>query len=259
LLDILYTATRNEEQSHIVLVPFVAAWMLWLRRSRLRCVRVQPSLIGPIIVLAGWLLSWSGFMQGMLVAEHAGALLVLIGILLSFTGLAPLREFGPVFVLLLFAIPVPGQLREVIAVPLQSLASTVTFGTLEVFGVPVSRFGNVLEINGEQIAVAEACNGMRMVFALALVVYAFAFSTPLRTSTRIVLLGLSPITALLCNVIRLIPTSLVYGYGSSSNAESFHDIAGWIMLPIALVLLIKVVRLMKWLEFPVTQFRLARQ
>ena len=57
----------------------------------------------------------------------------------------------------------------------------------------------------------EACNGMRMVFAFFLVVYAFAFSTPMKHSTRLVLLALSLVAALICNVIRLFPTSLIYG------------------------------------------------
>ena len=68
----------------------------------------------------------------------------------------------------------------------------------------------------------------RMVFAFGLVVFAFAFSTPLKLSTRVILLALSPITALVCNVVRLVPTSLIYGYGSVGRAEWFHDLTGWV-------------------------------
>ena len=83
-----------------------------------------------------------------------------------------------------------------------------------------TRFGNVLVINNEQIAVGEACNGMRMVFALVLVAYAFVFSSPLKMTTRLVLLVLSPLAALICNVVRLIPTSLVLGYSTASVART---------------------------------------
>jgi exosortase/archaeosortase family protein len=91
------------------------------------------------------------------------------------------------------------------------------------------------------------------------VVYAFAFTTPLKLTTRVFLVALSPITALVCNVIRLVPTSLFFGYGAASEAEWVHGATGWVMLPIALVIHVHGVRLMKWLEFPVTQFRLASQ
>ena len=72
------------------------------------------------------------------------------------------------------------------------------------------------------------------------------------------LLILSPFVALLCNVIRLVPTSMVYGYGSVTAAEQFHDLAGWVMLPIALGLMVTVLRLLDWLELPVRQWRLAQ-
>ena len=37
------------------------------------------------------------------------------------------------------------------------------------------------------------------------------------------LLVLSPITALVCNVVRLVPTSLFYGYATAANAQRVHD------------------------------------
>ena len=258
-LDIVRIMARDEEQSHIFLVPLVAGWLLWLRRSRLRYVRLRPSLVGPAAVLVGGVVSWWGFNSGTDIAWHAGTGLTLLGVLFSFTGLEPLRQFAPVFVVLLFALPVPGVVREAIAIPLQTMATAVTHAVLELFGVTAVRSGNVLLINGEQIAVGEACNGMRMVFAFTLVVYAFAFTAPLKFTTRVILVALSPITALLCNVIRLVPTSIFFGYRTMTEAEWFHDMTGWVMLPIALVIHVHGVRLMKWLEFPVTSFRLASQ
>ncbi len=259
LLDILAIATRDEEQSHVLLVPFIAVWLLWLRRSRLRYVRFRPSLVGPAVVLAGSVVSWWGFNSGTQIAWHGGAVLTLVGVLLSLTGFQPLRQFPPVFAVLAFILPVPGVIRQTIAIPLQTLATTVTHTTLELVGVTVTRLGNVLVINGEQIAVGEACNGMRMVFAFTLVVYAFAFAVPLKRTVRVLLLVLSPITALVCNVVRLVPTSLIYGYGTVGNAEWFHDVTGWMMVPLALVIMIGMLRLLKWLEFPLTPYWLANQ
>ena len=259
LLDIITIGVRDEEQSHIFLAPIVAALLLWLRRSRLRYVQLNLSLLGPVVVLAGWLLSWWGFESGTQIAWHGGAVLSLLGIVLSMTGAAPLMMFGPVLAVLVFVLPVPGQLRHQIALPLQELATTVTHTVLQLVGVGAIKSGNVLIINGQEVAVGEACNGMRMVFALTLVVYAFAFATPLRGSARALLIGLSPVIAMLCNVIRLVPTSLIFGYGSVHTAQQFHDISGWVMLPIALLILIAVLRMVRWLEFPVHSFRLASQ
>ena len=259
LLDILHIGLSDEEQSHIFLVPFIAGWLLWLRRSRLRRIRFRPSLIGPALIAAGTIGSWWGFNSGTQIAWHAGAGLVLVGVVLSMTGLEPIRQFAPVFGVLVFLLPVPGGVRQALAIPLQSLATVVTQSTLELIGVGSSRLGSILVVNGQQIAVGEACNGMRMVFAFFLVVYAFAFSVPLKLSSRLLLLAISPVVALVCNVIRLVPTSLIYGYGTAGTAEGFHDWTGWFMIPIALAALIGLLRLLRWLEFPVSSLRLATQ
>lgn len=259
LWDMFAIGLRDKEQSHIFLAPMVAAYLLWLRRSRLRYTKVQYSLLGPAIVLIGWLISWWGFTSGTQVAWHGGAIMALVGCVLTMTGTAPLHLFAPVFLVLVFMLPVPGEIRHRIAYPMQELATGVTHSMLEFMGISAVKSGNVLVINGEQVAVGEACNGMRMVFALTLVVYAFAFGTPLKMSTRVLLLVLSPFIAILCNVIRLVPTSLIFGYGDIEMAERFHDISGWVMLPVALLMLLGILRTVRWLEFPVTSFRLASQ
>lgn len=259
LADIAMIAWGSEEQSHILLVPFVAGWLLWLRRSRLRSLRVAPSLWGPVLIATGWLVNWAGVQTETQVAWHFGALVTMLGALVCMTGLAPVRQLLPVFVSLLFIIPVPGTIRVAIALPLQAIATSVTQTILELIGVPATRMGHVLLIHGEQVAVGEACNGMRMVFALALIVYAFAFSLPLRPGVRVVLLVLSPLAALVSNVIRLIPTTLFFGYGTVEQAQYFHDVAGWIMLPVALLMLVGVLKMIRWVELPVMSFRLAMQ
>lgn len=257
LTHIASLGLRDEEQSHVLLAPVVIVWMIWLRKSRLTLVPPRSSWLGPVVVSGGWAFAWWGFDQGHQAAEHLGALIVVLGSVLAFTGVAAIHQFLPALPLLLFAVPVPGFLRQQIALPLQDMAAAVTFETLVLAGIDVARQGNVLEINGTSVAVAEACNGMRMVFALGLVVYAFVFSVPLRASARVFLLALSPVIALVCNVIRLVPTALFFGYTDEETAIAFHDIAGWVMLLVALAILWKIVRLLEWLEIPVTRMRLA--
>jgi len=259
LWDMFNIGLRDEEQTHIFLAPIVAGWLLWLRRSRLHYLMVQPSYLGMVVAVFGWLVSWWGFETGTQIAWHGGAVISLIGIILSMTGMTPVQLLAPVFAVFIFMLPIPGEIRHRIAYPLQELATTVTHAMLEFIGVTAIKSGNVIIINGEQVAVGEACNGMRMVFALTLVVYAFAFGTPLRPGTRAFLLLASPLIAMVCNVIRLVPTSLIFGYGSSEAAQRFHDLAGWVMLPVAMLMLAGLLRAIRWLEFPVTQLRLASQ
>jgi exosortase len=259
LRDIYDIAIGDEESSHIFLVPIVSAWMFVARRVRLRLCRPHGTWVGPMLVAIGWLAYVEGYNHAMQSVWHAGALLVVLGCVLSVLGKDVFFRFLPAFLVLVFLIPVPGGLRLRIANPLQAATAQITQTIFETFGIAVERSGNVLEVNGRHVAVAEACNGMRGVFALVLVSYAFAFSMPLRRGVRALVLIASPIAALLCNVIRLVPTVWLYGFRSQKLADGFHDVSGWIMLPIAFLLLLGVIRVLRWAMVPVARFNLAYQ
>lgn len=258
-LDIFLMAQRNPEQSHVFLAPFVAGWLFWIRRERLRWIPPRWSLAGTAIVGVGWAMGVFGFSNGLLIVEQFGQLLIVIGAALTILGVNFAWKFLPVFVALLFLLPVPGRIRQEIAIPLQEVTAVITHFGMELFGAPVIRTGNVLIINGYEVAVAEACNGMRMVAALAIVTYAFVFSVPMRQGVRFFLLGISPLVAIACNVIRLTPTVLLYGYADVNIAELFHDISGWLMLFIALGLLWVMLGVLRWLEIPIAPYAVAEE
>ena len=253
--DILVQAVRRTDNGYILLVPLVAAYLGWLRRSRIRFVPRRPSLTAvPMVALAAMLCMW-GEATDTRVAMHLGAILALASCAVALAGLEVVRQFFPVFLALLFLIPVPGEVRKWLAAPLQALAVTVTQEILDIIGVTTERAGNSIQIAGRSIFVGEACDGMRMVFALALTFFAFVFSVPLRTGARIALIAASPAIAIFCNVVRLVPTALGYAYVSGSQAEQLHDIAGWLMLPLAIIILLGLIRFMRWLDLPVFTWR----
>lgn len=257
--DIFTMAWRDEESSHILLVPPILLWLVWIRRIRFRRCQPQFSWVGPLLILAGWGLSWVSFRNAFQAGWHGGAVLMLLGAIASVVGVRVLIHFAPAVMLMAMLIPVPGKLRLMIAAPLQTATAEVTKVVLEALGYWVERSGNLLLINDRPVAVHEACNGMRMVFALVLVSYAFAFTVPLRNSVRLVILALSPVAAILCNVFRLTPTVIFYGYADESTADMFHSLAGWAMLPIAFLLLLGTTRALRWALVPTYRFTLAHQ
>lgn len=249
--DMLAIGLRDAENSHLILAPFVAAWLVWVRRERIRFARPQVSAFGPLVIIAGWISIRIGYEYGMIIAQHGGALLIVLGAALTMLGTRIVRLFLPAAVALFFVLPVPGRIRAAIAMPLQENTAAITHYLLTVFGVPLERGGSVLTINGNEVAVAEACNGMRMVTALLLITFAFVFSVPMRQQIRLFFLFISPIIALLVNVIRLVPTVLLYGYAGTSVADTFHEISGWVMLFVALGILWATLGLLRWLEIAV--------
>jgi exosortase len=248
--------TEQDENTHILLVPIVAAWLVWVRRGRFRHCRPRVNLIGPIIMLVGWALYWAGDAYYVLAFWHTGAVVLAIGCLCTVLGLDVFVAFLPALFVLGFLVPVPSRVRHAITLPLEATLTQVTQNVCELLGMEVERSGNHLVAHGVELEIAEACDGMRMVFALVLVSFVFAFGTPLRWYVRLMVVAASPVSAIFCNLVRLVPTVWLYGY-HPSVADAFHEYSGWCMLPIAFLLLMAIVRTLRWALLPIAKFTLA--
>ncbi|TVQ61643.1 MAG: exosortase/archaeosortase family protein [Phycisphaerales bacterium] len=253
-IEIFRFAIRSEEQSHIFLALPAAAILVWARRSRLRLCKPRPWLGGPVILCLGWALAAFGYAAAYDLFRDLGVLIIALGAVLSVIGPDAIRHFAPAFGVLVFLMPIPGRIRQQISIPLQEATAASTKWFLDLFAVPVSQAGNVLAINEIEVAVAEACNGMRMVAALALVSYVFVFLVPMRAWVRVLILALSPLLALIANIIRLVPTVLMYGYTDVNTADLFHDWSGWLMLLVAWGMLMGIMGILRWLELPITPY-----
>ena len=252
--EIASIAIHDPENSHILLAIPVALFLAWLRRARLRRLPAAPSLWGPAMCAVALLFVSIGPTYGFESVSHLGALLLVAGAALSVVGPVPFERFKPAILMLLFLLPVPGRIRHAIALPLQEISARVVAFMLDLLGIPVLRTGNALTVNGVEVAVAEACNGMRMVSALALVTAAFVFSVPMRNSVRLAFVAASPLIALVVNVTRLTPTVLFYGYSDSETADFFHDVSGWGALLVALAVLSGIMALLRWIEVPISPY-----
>ena len=243
-------STEIEEHSHVFLVVPFGAMIMYVNRERFAQIRQRgSSWAGPAIVAAGFGMAWVGFFHAFQSLWHFGAVLVAVGAAVTVLGHGVVLKFWPAFALLPFMVPTPSTLRMSLSLPLQTAMATAVEHTFAWFGEPVGRQGNSLTINGKHVLVAEACNGLRMVFTLILVSWLFAFIAPLKGWVRVLIVAMSPVTAMVCNAIRLVPTLLMYGYASKDAADVFHDYAGWGMTLFALMLLFGLMNLLEWLGF----------
>jgi exosortase len=240
--DILRLGLANEELSYVLLAPVMIVWIAWNRRGALERCRIRGGWAGLAILLFGWLTYWYGFHTDP-VLWRAGAVVVAVGALVAVLGRDVLWRFGPAFAAAVFLIPISPNGRYRLAIPLQNATAKVTQNVCDVLGIYVDRSGNLLTINGVDVTVAEACNGMRMILTLFLVCYVVAFTAPLKTWQRVLFLAATPVFAIVANVIRLVPTVWLFGHASPQTAQKFHDISGWVMTVVAFLALMGIGKL----------------
>src|SRR5439155_14714273 len=81
--DIYTIAFKDEEYSHIFIVPFVSLWMVLVRRMRFRHCKPSGAIVGTVLVALGWFSSSYGYMHGVQALWHGGAVVCVLGCVLS--------------------------------------------------------------------------------------------------------------------------------------------------------------------------------
>jgi exosortase/archaeosortase family protein len=92
-------------------------------------------------------------------------------------------------------------------------------------------------LNEARIGVVEACSGLSMLITFIALSTASALVVKRPLLDRIVLVVSSVPVALLANIIRITVTGILHDTVGGHAADTFyHDLAGWLMIPLALVL-----------------------
>ena len=229
----------DDDYSAGQLVPLVALVFLWVERRRLKDCVLKPFWVGGIALIA---LAQAGRAFGLLFmyesAERYSLVLALAGLVLMVAGWRVFRCISWILLFLFLMVPFPGRIHNIISGPLRTMASTGSVFILEAF-MKVGRQGNVLTLNeNTTVGVAEACSGLRMLTAFIIVAAFIAYMVKRpRWQKTVVLLSSVPV-AIICNIIRIVVTAVLMLLVSAEVADKFfHDFAGVVMMPAAVLLM----------------------
>jgi len=231
---------RSDEYSSGLLVPPLAAYILWSRRDALASLPVKPALFwgAAIFVLAQAMRIFGLFwMYGF--AERLSIIVCVAAAIIVIFGWGTLRKVATVLLFLCLMLPWPHRIQAQISLPLQGWATDSAVYCLELVGYDVARDGNVIGIGRTNVAVAEACNGLRMVTAFLVISALVVMLVNRSWWEKLVILASSLPIALLCNTLRLAVTAVSFTMLEGENVEKlFHDFGGYAMMPLALALVV---------------------
>ncbi len=236
----------NPDFSHGFLVAPFAIFLLWDKRKALRDTPIQQTWAGVWLIVAAIFVLFMGVYGAELFLSRLSLVMLLAGIVWTLCGRAMLREMRFAILVLLLAIPIPAVLFNQITFPLQLLASRMASAILPLFGVPVLRDGNIIQLPSMQLEVAEACSGIRSLMSLFAVAIFYGYFLE-RTTWRRVVLALAAIPiAVFANAARIVGTGLCVQYWNPDKAVGFfHEFSGWLMFIVSLCCLYFVHSLMR--------------
>lgn len=232
--------SADPRYSHGFLVPGFAAVLLWSRRDErpAQAGTAAVSWCGVGLLAASAALHLAGVRYFVPWAEATALVPALAGVGLVFGGAAGFRWAAPALAFLLFMVPLPYRVEAALGEPLRGVATWCSTVALQTLGLSAFAEGDVITVNDARIGVVEACNGLGMLVTFT------AMATGLALLARrpwpesgIIVLSAVPI-ALAANVARITATGVLYATSGAGAADAFyHDLAGWLMMPVAVGLL----------------------
>lgn len=152
------TVWATDEQGHGPIILAISLWLMWRKRGEYLALEVQPAtLSGSILLLVGLLLYVLGRTQQLDTFEVASQILVLAGSLLVLKGPKALRLMAFPLFFMIFMVPLPSVLVQIMTVPLKTAVSYMAEAILYHVGYPVARTGVILSVGPYQLLVADAC------------------------------------------------------------------------------------------------------
>jgi exosortase len=225
--------------SHGFASPFVAGYLLWIRRDRLLGEPAAPTLWGLPLLLAGAGALVVGARGDESFVARISLPVTLLGITAMLGGLRIARQAAPGILYLLFMMPLPWSTVKLMTYRSRLLDASLSAQALGWLGVPVYRDGVYLHLPNIVLEVADECSSIPAIAALLSLGVAYASVSARPLGARIVLAAATLPFAVLSNVIRIVTTALAAQYiGTWTLQTLYHQFYGTVNFLLTLLLLL---------------------
>lgn len=230
---------EREEYSHGFLIPFITLFLIWQKSENLRLIEFSGSWFGLAIVVAALLLNLVGELSALFIIVQYAFLLVLVGLVLSYTGWKGLKKLSVPLVFLVFMIPLPGFFYNNLSLQLQLISSRLGVDFIRLCNISVFLDGNVIDLGPYKLQVVEACNGLRYLFPFMSLAFLSAYIFDGAFWKKVLIFLSSIPISIVMNSVRIGIIGVLVEYFGTGAAEGFlHDFEGWAVFMVCMGILV---------------------
>lgn len=239
IIELIQFWWGSEEYNYGLVIPFVIGYIVYKNKSEIFNKSYSGSKLGLWLTLVSLVLFIMAIRADIDSVKRYSMLLTAAGGILILGGTRLLEQLFFPLVLILLSFPPPAIVGVAITSKMQLISTDIGVWLLQLLNLPVTKDGNVINMAGFNLLVAEACSGLRYLYPLCVIalVVGYFLRAPLGLRVCVIFLAI-PITITM-NSFRIAATGvLIHFYGRSSAEGFLHDFEGFIVFGIALVLLL---------------------
>ncbi len=236
----------QEDYQHGFVVPLFSIFLLWFRRDMILPFAGRGSLWGLPLFALWAVMRWAAVYYNYGTLPELSMLPFFLGVAIFVGGWQGLLWAWPSIAFLVFMLPLPGVVQDASREQLQKVATYLSVYVIQTLGIPAVAQGNVIQLTDKPLEVARACSGLRMMMLFFAICVGAAFIMRKPLWERLLIVASAAPIAVLSNVTRIVLTAILYQAASEwpslidleTWGETIHNWAGFLMMPIGLLLLL---------------------
>ena len=222
-----------------LIIPFVIAYIIYMRRDALLAEpKVPSSVAGLAVILFSQLMFIAGNLSAEFFLQRSSIVVLAAGAILYVAGWGWLKRLILPLSLFQLCIPLPAVILQEISIPLQLVSSSGAASLLRLLGIPVYRAGNIIQLPTQTLSVTEACSGLRSLASMIALALVLVSMSRLSRCLRALVIVSGVAVAVISNSLRITGTGVLGEYfGRHATLGIWHSLEGWFVFVTAFLML----------------------
>jgi exosortase A len=221
--------------AHILLVPPIIAWLVWLRRDELAKIAPAGWVPGLGVLIAGLVVWLAGREGGINLVSQAGAIIALQGTVVALLGARATLVLAFPLLYAFFLVPFGDEIIPV----LQDVTARIAVALTHASGVPATVHGLFIDTPAGRFVIAEECAGVKFLIAMIAIGTLVAWTGFRSWKRRALLLIGAALTSVVANGVRAWGTIYAAQYVGAERAGGIdHIIYGWVFFAVVIALVL---------------------